>query len=170
VLQIDPSAKILIAGQAPGRIVHETGIPFDDPSGDRLRKWLGVDSASFYNKSHFAIVPMGFCFPGAGKQGDLPPRKECAPLWRQQVLDAMPNIKLTVVIGQYAQAWHLNEDKKATVTERVSNWQHYAPDTLVIPHPSPRNRRWLSRHPWFEEQVVPYLQNRVQQILSPAED
>ena len=165
ILQVQSSAKILIAGQAPGRRAHERGVPFDDPSGDRLRDWLGVDKATFYDSTKFAILPMGFCFPGTGKGGDFPPRPECAPAWRMKLLASLPGIRLTLVIGQYAQAWHLGGRRSGTLTATVADWQSYWPDVLPLPHPSPRNALWLKRNPYFESEVVTALKGRVLQIL-----
>jgi uracil-DNA glycosylase len=166
VLQVHSSARILIVGQAPGSKVHQTGIPFDDPSGDRLREWMGIDKKTFYDATRIAILPMGFCYPGTGKSGDLPPRPECAIAWREKLLACMPNIQLTLVIGQYAQAWHLAEAAKGSLTDTVKAWQEYWPDKLPLPHPSPRNNIWLKRNGWFGEDVIPILKDRVQQILS----
>jgi uracil-DNA glycosylase len=168
VLQVGSRARILIAGQAPGRKVHESGVPFDDASGDRLREWMGIDRAVFYDAALIAILPMGFCYPGTGASGDLPPRPECAPQWRQRILSAMPNIELTLVIGQYAQAWHLVRSGTigATgVTEAVRGWRDHWPAVLPLPHPSPRNNIWLKRHPWFAAEVLPALQARVGTIV-----
>ena len=165
VVQVHPDARILIAGQAPGSKVHKTGVPFDDPSGDRLRAWMGIDKATFYDATRIAILPMGFCYPGTGKSGDLPPRPECAAKWRAQLLEQMPGIRLTLVIGQYAQSWHLHDTAKATLTESVEAWQEYWPKLLPLPHPSPRNNIWLKRNGWFEKAVLPSLQKRVKQIL-----
>lgn len=165
ILQIGASAKILIAGQAPGRITHHKGIPFDDPSGNRLRDWLGISRDEFYDASKIALAPMGFCFPGTGKGGDLPPRKECAEAWRKPVLEQLENIELTLVIGQYALDWHIADGKKMTLTDRVASWQSYMPDVLPLPHPSPRNNRWLKRNPWFEEEVLPALKSRVSELI-----
>lgn len=164
VLQMHASARILIAGQAPGRKVHETGIPFDDASGDRLRNWLGVSREVFYDARQVAILPMGFCFPGTGKSGDLPPRPECAPAWRVPLLSHLKRLKLTLVIGQYAMAYHLPHEA-GTLTEIVQAWQKHWPHTVPLPHPSPRNNRWLKRNPWFEKDLVPLLQSRVSGIL-----
>ncbi|QND50253.1 uracil-DNA glycosylase family protein [Rhizobium lusitanum] len=172
VAVLSATARILIAGQAPGLRVHESGLPFNDASGDRLRQWLGVDRDSFYNPDHFAIVPMGFCFPGYDAAGsDLPPRKECAPLWRQKVLDAMPQVELVLAIGQYAQAWHLGAARMASMTETVSEWRRYlltnrSPAVLPLPHPSWRNSGWLKRNPWFEAELLPVLQERVRILVS----
>ena len=165
VLQVNPKAKILIAGQAPGRKVHETGTPFDDPSGNRLREWMGIDSNVFYDASQIAILPMGFCYPGTGKSGDLPPRPECAEEWRGKVLSRMKNIKLTLVIGQYALKYHLPQSKNS-LTEIVSAWKDYWPEILPLPHPSPRNNIWLKRNPWYEQDVIPALKKRVSDVLA----
>lgn len=165
VLQISSEAKILIVGQAPGLKVHQTGIPFDDPSGDRLRQWLNIDKSTFYNDKKIAILPMGFCYPGTGKSGDLPPRPECAKAWRNQLLATMHNIELTLVIGTYAQNWHMKTTKLKNLTETVKNWQNYWPKILPLPHPSPRNNIWLSKNLWFEKEVIPRLQNRVNNLL-----
>ncbi|KTG24647.1 uracil-DNA glycosylase [Idiomarina sp. WRN-38] len=165
VVQLHPNAKILVAGQAPGRRVHASGKPFDDPSGDRLRQWMGIDTATFYNAEKLAIIPMGLCYPGTGKSGDLPPRPECAPAWRQKLLQQLPNLELTLAIGQYAQSWHIDEPKQ-TLTERVKNWESYWPELLPLPHPSPRNNLWLKRNPWFEDSIIPTLQERVAVLLN----
>ncbi|WP_394782262.1 uracil-DNA glycosylase family protein [Undibacterium sp.] len=165
VVQANASARILIAGQAPGRKVHETGIPFNDVSGDRLREWLGMTPEVFYDDKLVALVPMGFCFPGSTKAGDLPPRPECAPAWRQPLLDHLPSIKFTLVIGQYAQAYHF-PGGRASVTEIVQAWRKHWPHTVPLPHPSPRNRLWLKRNPWFEEELLPELRARVKEVLS----
>ncbi|KGJ88020.1 hypothetical protein ND16A_2573 [Thalassotalea sp. ND16A] len=165
VLQLHPQAKILIAGQAPGKKVHESGVPFDDASGNRLREWLGVTREVFYDPEQIAILPMGFCFPGSGKSGDLPPRPECAPAWRNQLLQQLGNLEITLVIGQYAQAYHL-ADAGLSVTERVKSWRTYWPDMVPLPHPSPRNNLWLRRNPWFETEVLPPLRQRISAILA----
>ena len=165
VFQIHPAAKILVVGQAPGRRVHETGIPFNDPSGVRLRQWMGIDENVFYNPEQIALLPMGFCYPGTGKSGDLPPRPECAEKWRARILKSLVNIKLTLVIGQYAQAWHLKDRQKDTLTETVRNWKVYGPNLVPLPHPSPRNNIWLKKNPWFEEELVPKLRQRVSHAL-----
>lgn len=164
VLQIDPHAKILIAGQAPGKKVHKTGIPFDDPSGDRLRKWMGIDKSAFYSK-HIAILPMGFCYPGTGKSGDLPPRPECVLHWHKKLLTQLVNVKLTLVIGQYAIAYHLSGVEHKNLTDTVKHWQDYWPTHLPLPHPSPRNNIWLKKNVWFEEDVLPVLRKKVSQLL-----
>jgi len=165
ILQADPESKILIVGQAPGRITHKKGIPFDDPSGVRLRQWMGISDEVFYDSKKIAILPMGFCFPGTGKSGDLPPRPECAKTWRHPLLDSLRQVELTLIIGQYAIDWHINDGEKITLTERVLRWQSYMPSRLIMPHPSPRNNRWLKRNPWFESDMLPVLQKRIGDIL-----
>lgn len=165
ILQIHPDAKILVAGQAPGVKAHERQKPFADASGQRLRSWLGVDEATFYNPRQIAIVPMGFCYPGKGKSGDLPPRVECAQLWRQRILEQLTGLELILVIGQYAQAWHLPERDDTSVTATVAGWQSYWPGILPLPHPSPRNIAWFKAHPWFEAEVIPRLQQRVRELI-----
>ena len=164
VLQVHPKARILIAGQAPGSKVHATGIPFDDPSGDRLRDWMGIDKDTFYNPEKIAILPMAFCYPGKGKSGDLPPRPICAETWRKTLLDTMPNIQLILVIGQYAQAWHLDKLEK-NLTETVRNWKSYEKEIMPLPHPSPRNNIWLKKNEWFEKEVLPNLRLRIDEAL-----
>lgn len=164
VLQIDPAARILIAAQAPGRKVHETNVPFNDASGDRLRTWMGISRETFYDPAQVAILPMGFCYPGKGKSGDLPPRTECAPAWRARLIQQLPNIELTLVIGTYAQGYHL-PDRPATLTQTVAAWQNYFPALIPLPHPSPRNNIWLKRNPWFEVQLLPVLQQQIHNIL-----
>jgi uracil-DNA glycosylase len=165
VLQVDRRARILVSGQAPGRKVHESGVPFDDASGERLRQWMGVDRDVFYNPAIVAILPMGFCYPGTGKSGDLPPRRECAPQWRPSLLAAMPRIELTLVIGQYAQDWHLPKSASSSLTDIVKAWREHLPAVLPLPHPSPRNNIWLKANPWFLSEVVPQLQERVRAIV-----
>ncbi len=165
VLQVHPAARILIAGQAPGRRVHESGVPFDDPSGDRLREWLGIGREVFYDARAIAILPMGFCYPGTGKSGDLPPRPECAPAWRRPLLDQLANVQLTLVLGRYAQAYHMSLGRQS-LTETVRSWRDFWPSTLPLPHPSPRNQGWFKRHPWFEEEVLPTLRERVSALLA----
>ena len=156
---------MLIAGQAPGRKVHESGVPFDDASGKRLREWMGVTDEVFYDPRSVAILPMGFCYPGTGKSGDLPPRKECAPAWRDKLLAYLPGLKMTLVIGQYAMAHHLPE-AKPTLTETVQDWRAYWPHIVPLPHPSPRNNIWLSRNPWFETDLLPSLRKRIETVIS----
>lgn len=165
ILQINASAKILIVGQAPGKKAHDKGIPFDDPSGDRLRAWLGVDRDTFYDATKIAVLPMGFCYPGTGKGGDLPPRSECAPAWRDSILETLEAVELTLIIGRYAIDWHLPEYSDRTVTAAVQSWADVWPNKLILPHPSPRNNRWLKSNPWFEEEVIPALQKRTKQLL-----
>jgi uracil-DNA glycosylase len=163
-LQASSQAKILIAGQAPGKKVHETDIIFNDPSGVRLREWMGVSKDIFYDKTKIAILPMGFCYPGSSSHGDLPPRPECAPAWRQQLLQLLPNIELTLVIGKYAQEYHLRE-KSISLTTLVLNWKSYWPNVIPLPHPSPRNNIWLKKNPWFDEDVLPVLRQRVLELV-----
>ena len=165
LLQASADARILIVGQAPGSKTHIKGRPFDDASGMRLREWLGVTEAQFYDPHLFAILPMGFCYPGTGAGGDLPPRPECAPAWREPLLHAMPRIELTLVLGQYALDWHLGTRKSRTLTDTVKRWQEFWPDLLPLPHPSPRNIRWFMANPWFEAEVIPVLQDRVRGLL-----
>ena len=165
ILQASARSRILIAGQAPGRITHARGRPFDDISGDRLRTWLGVDKDCFYDPDCFALVPMGFCYPGTGTGGDLPPRPECAPAWRQALLDGMPGIQLTVLLGQFAMRWHLGDQCGKNLTDAVSNWQQFWPAQMPLPHPSPRNARWLKNHPQVEAEMLPSLKQRVREIL-----
>ncbi|WP_172571990.1 uracil-DNA glycosylase family protein [Vibrio vulnificus] len=167
VVQAHSEAKILIIGQAPGTKVHHSSIPWNDASGNRLRAWLDIEKQTFYDPKQIAIMPMGFCYPGRGHSGDLPPRKECAPLWHEALLKHLPNIELTLLIGQYAQNRYLS-NKPKTLTETVQNWQAWLPDYLPLPHPSPRNTLWLRKNPWFEEQTVPYLRQQVHQLLSPS--
>ncbi|MGD1907869.1 MAG: uracil-DNA glycosylase family protein [Leptolyngbyaceae cyanobacterium] len=164
VLQIHPSARVLIAGQAPGRKVHNSGVPFDDASGDRLRTWLGITREVFYDPEQIAILPMGFCFPGTGKSGDLPPRPECAATWRQPLLDQLHNLETTLVLGTYAQVYHFGNDKRS-LTERVKTWRTHWPHLVPLPHPSPRNNLWLRRNPWFEAELLPSLKQGIAEIL-----
>ena len=160
-----PAAAILIAGQAPGRRVHESGTPFDDPSGERLRDWMGINRETFYDRRRVAILPMGFCYPGTGTSGDLPPHPECAGKWRAPLLALLPAVRLTLVIGQYALDWHLKERQEKTLTQTVRNWKAYWPEVLPLPHPSPRNNIWLKKNPWFQGAVLPGLQARVRSLL-----
>lgn len=166
VFQARSEARVLIVGQAPGRRVHETGRPFDDPSGVRLRRWLGVDESIFYDPTCFAIVPMGFCYPGTGRSGDLPPRRECAPTWRDRLLQQLPRLEVTVVMGRYAIDWHLPTLRSASIADIVSDWRSHAPALFVAPHPSPRNQRWLQRYPAFERDAVPALREAVATALA----
>ena len=165
IVQIGSGARLLIAGQAPGRKVQQSGVPFDDRSGDTLRAWLGIDRATFYDPERIAILPMAFCYPGRGRSGDLPPPPECAPLWQERLLAYMPKIELILVIGRYAQLHHLGDDGKATLTETVRAFRDYLPRRFPLPHPSPRNGPWLRRHPWFEAEVVPSLQKAAAKAL-----
>ena len=165
IFQVNPKSKILIAGQAPGKKVHETGIPFDDPSGRRLREWMGIDSEQFYDPEKIAILPMGFCYPGTGKSGDFPPRPECAEQWRKPLLELLGDIQLTLVIGKYAQDWHFGAGKKNNLTETVKAWKEYWPSILPLPHPSPRNNIWLKKNSWFESEVLPVLKLKIADII-----
>jgi uracil-DNA glycosylase len=172
VLLPSARARILIASQAPGTKVHLSGMPFTDASGDRLRSWLGVTSEEFYDPENFAIVPMGFCFPGQDARGaDLPPRRECAPAWRAPLMAAMPGIKLVLTIGLYAQAWHMGETRRGSLTETVMNWREIfaapsAPVVLPLPHPSWRNTGWLKKNPWFEMDLLPFLKSEIRHRLT----
>lgn len=179
VVRASKSARILIIGQAPGTKVHASGIPWDDASGKRLREWLQTDPDIFYDSSKIAIIPMGFCYPGKGKSGDLPPRKECAPHWHETLLQCMPNIELTLLVGNYAQQYYLkdassnhNSDpsdsylkKYKTLTERVKHWHNAPAGFIPLPHPSPRNQIWLKKNAWFEDEVVPHIRAEVQRLL-----
>lgn len=166
VLQADPAARILVASQAPGTKVAASGIPFDDASGERLRQWMGITREDFYDPALVAIVPMGFCYPGRAVSGDLPPRPECAAAWRARLLAGMPSIRLTLAIGLHAQAWHLAPGPaRTTLTEAVRDWRAHGPAVMPLPHPSPRNNIWLRRNPWFEQDVVPALRERVGALL-----
>lgn len=164
VLRAGETARILVVGQAPGVRVHATGIPWDDPSGERLRAWMGVDKDAFYDESHIAIIPMGYCYPGRGSGGDRPPRRECAQLWLDQLLARLPRIELTVLIGQHAQRHFLGDRRKLSLAETTKAWREYAPRYIPLPHPSPRNQPWFKRHPWFERQLVPVLQARIKSL------
>ena len=165
VVRAGRDARVLIVGQAPGTRVHASGIPWDDPSGDRLRLWLSLQPEQFYDESRIAIVPMGFCYPGRGKSGDLPPAEACAPLWHDKLLQQMPRVELVLLVGRYAQTHYLGRSRE-TLTERVQQWAQYGPRFFPLPHPSPRNSLWLRRNPWFEADVVPVLRQRVSQLLS----
>jgi uracil-DNA glycosylase len=170
VFQFHPQAQILIAGQAPGRKVHERGVPFLDASGDRLRDWLGIDAAVFYDPQRIALLPMGFCYPGSGQSGDLAPRPECAATWRARLLGRLVNLRLTLAVGRYALAWHLGNASRPTLTETVRAWREYGPQLVPLPHPSPRNNVWLKRNPWFERDLLPELRGRVRQVLNQLPD
>jgi uracil-DNA glycosylase len=161
VIWVHPEARILIAGQAPGRRVHESGVPWDDPSGDRLRQWLGMDREAFYRREHIAVAAMGFCYPGTVKGADLPPRPECAPLWRARLLPLLTKVRLTLLVGLYAQRYHLGEAAKPTLGESVRAWREYPANVMPLPHPSWRNSAWLKRNPWFDLELVPALRARV---------
>lgn len=164
VLSAAVNSKIVIIGQAPGSNVHASGIPWDDKSGDRLRSWLGVSKQSFYNPQNFAILPMGFCYPGKGTTGDLPPRKECAPKWHEVILSEMRDVRLTLLIGAYAQEYYLKDRMKKTLTETVKNYKSYLPDYIVLPHPSPRNNIWMKKNPWFQQDLMPHLIDLVSKV------
>ena len=166
VLSAGKSARILIIGHAPGIRVHESGKPWDDASGKRLRDWMRISEKDFYNKNQVAIVPMGFCYPGTGKTGDLPPRPECAELWHERLLKHLSSIQLTILLGRYAQKYVLGDRIKPTLTETVANWKEFRPAVLPMPHPSPRNNRWLKKNEWFESDVIPWLKRRVKKTLS----
>jgi uracil-DNA glycosylase len=166
VLRAESTARILVVGQAPGARVHATGVPWDDPSGERLRAWMGVDETAFYDASRIAIIPMGFCYPGRGKGGDLPPRPECAQLWHHQLREKLPKIELTLLIGQYAQRHFLGSRRKASLTQTVTHWRDYAPEYFPLPHPSPRNTPWRQRNPWFERELVAALKERIAPLLA----
>lgn len=168
IFQLDQRAKILIVGQAPGRLTHAKDRPFDDPSGERLRSWLGMDRSAFYDDKRIGIFPMGLCFPGSGSGGDKPPRTECAKTWRLPVMAALQNVELTLVLGQYAIAWHLPDLKNLPVTEAVKRSSDGRNGVFVLPHPSPRNNRWLKRNDWFEAQVVPRIQREVARLLDDS--
>ena len=165
VLAAHQKSRIAIIGQAPGSVVHRTGIPWDDQSGERLRSWLQVSKDTFYNPEVFALIPMGFCYPGKGKSGDLPPRKECAPLWHQKLFDHIPNLKLIILIGSYAQHYYLETKAKRTLTETVLSFEEYLPEYFVLPHPSPRNNIWLKKNPWFEQQLLPELKDTIKGLI-----
>ncbi len=160
------SAHILIAGQAPGTKVHATGIPWNDASGDRLRQWLGLDRAAFYDARRIAIVPMGFCYPGKNASGDLPPRPECAATWHGPLLAELAKVELIVAVGSYAHAYHLGRKRKATLTATVRAWRAFRPRVVPIPHPSWHNNRWLKDNPWFEAETIPYLRARVARLIA----
>ncbi len=165
VVVAHPLAKIVIIGQAPGTKVHASGIPWDDTSGIQLRKWLDISTENFYDESQIAIIPMGFCYPGKGNSGDLPPRPECAPLWHKDLLDKMPNLELVILIGSYAQKYYLKDSRKNNLTVTVENFEEFLPRYFPLPHPSPRNRYWLTKNSWFEESVISELQKRVHSII-----
>jgi uracil-DNA glycosylase len=165
IVWVHPEARILIAGQAPGRLVHETGVPWNDPSGDRLRIWMGLDRQAFYTREHIAVAAMGFCFPGTVDGADLPPRPECAPLWRPRLLPLLKNVRLTLLVGAYAHRYHLGDAGKQTLSQTVRAWREYPDTVMPLPHPSWRNTAWLKRNPWFEAELLPELQRRVSSAL-----
>ncbi len=165
VVWVHPDARILIAGQAPGRRVHESGVPWDDPSGDRLRQWLGMSREDFYRRERIAVAAMGFCYPGTVNGADLPPRPECAPLWRARLLSLLTKVRLTLLVGVYAQRYHLSEAAKPTLGESVRAWRDYPRNVMPLPHPSWRNSAWLKRNPWFEAELLPDLRARVRSAL-----
>ena len=167
VLRASLTARILIAGQAPGTRVHESGIPYDDPSGNRLREWMGIGPGIFYDERRVAIVPMGFCFPGQDDNGaDLPPRPECAKLWHARLMEQLPRFALSLYVGSYSQRWHLGGRAKPSLTETVAAWRDYTPKAIPLPHPSWRNNAWLKKNPWFEKELLPYLRRAVSRALS----
>lgn len=164
VVRAHADARVLIIGQAPGTRVHASGVPWDDASGDRLRMWMAVDRAAFYDARRFAIMPMGFCYPGKGKSGDRPPMPECAPLWHKRLLDHLPRLSLTLLVGRYAQRYYLGGASRKSLTETVSAYRDYLPAFLPLPHPSPRNQLWLKKNPWFERDVVPVLRDKLRRF------
>ncbi|MFC0634568.1 uracil-DNA glycosylase family protein [Brevundimonas balnearis] len=167
VVRVFPETRLLICGQAPGRRVHESGLPFTDPSGDRLRDWLGVDAETFYGDRRIGVAAQAFCYPGtAVKGGDFPPPRRCAQLWRPRLLEQLNRVELTLLVGGHAQAWALGDRARASMTETVRAWRDYLPAVLPMPHPSWRNTAWLKREPWFEAEVVPWLRQRVRELLA----
>jgi uracil-DNA glycosylase len=166
VLRAAATARILIVGQAPGVRVHNTGIPWNDPSGERLRAWMGIDKEVFYDESRIAIIPMGYCYPGRGNGGDLPPRRECAQLWLDHLLAKLPSVELTLLVGQHAQRHFLGSRRKSSLAETTKAWREYSPTYIPLPHPSPRNTPWLQRNSGFERQLLPELRKRVDRILT----
>lgn len=167
VFLVGAQARLLIVGQAPGRRVHLTGIPWNDPSGDNLRDWLDMTRAGFYDTRHVAILPAGLCFPGTSEHGDLPPRPECAPLWHPRFRAALPRIRLTLLVGQYAQAYYLGRRRKKSLADTVRAFEEYLPEYFPLPHPSPRNRLWMRKNPWFTKLVIPALRRRVDGLSHP---
>jgi len=164
VIRIHPDSRIIIIGQAPGIKVHNTGIPWNDKSGDNLRNWMGISKKKFYNTLFASIIPMGFCYPGKGTSGDLPPRKECAPLWHSKLLKEMRSVELILLVGSYAQKYYLNKRMKRTLTETVRNYECYLPEYFVLPHPSPRNNIWMNKNPWFQKEVLPHLKRIIKEF------
>ncbi|MCB9944949.1 MAG: uracil-DNA glycosylase family protein [Geminicoccaceae bacterium] len=167
IIRAQTSARILLIGQAPGTKVHASGIPWNDASGDRLRLWMGLDRETFYDESRVAIMPMGFCYPGKGQSGDLPPRPECAPLWHGRVMAHLPNLELILLVGSYAIHYYLKSEKKQTLTDSVRNWRDAPSPYLPLPHPSPRNIAWFKRNPWMDDELIPYMKGRVGALLGP---
>ncbi len=165
VFSVSGKSKILVIGQAPGTRVHASGVPWNDPSGNELRRWLNVDRELFYNTHHFSIMPMGFCYPGKGVSGDLPPRPECAPQWHSKLWDIMKGVELTLLIGKYAHDYYLGRRRKKSLTENIKSYREFLPDYFPLVHPSPRNKRWHINNPWFKQELVPELQNKVHQVL-----
>lgn len=165
IVAASPASKIVIIGQAPGSIVHRTGVPWDDKSGENLRNWMGIDNATFYDPTQIAIIPMGFCYPGKGKSGDLPPRKECAPLWHHLLLAELQEVELILLIGKYAQDYYLKDEAERTLTATVKNYKSYLPRYFVLPHPSPRNNIWQAKNEWFKTDVLPNLKKKVKEVL-----
>lgn len=165
IVQASSKSKIVIIGQAPARITHNTGVSWDDKSGDNLRTWLGIDKQTFYDAKKVALMPMGFCYPGTGKNGDFPPMKQCAPLWHNKLIEQMPDLKLMILVGQFAQKYYLGDTTKPTLTETVQHFETYLPRYFVLPHPSPRNNIWQVKNPWFTKEVMPELQNQISQII-----
>jgi uracil-DNA glycosylase len=166
IISVSNECKILVIGQAPGQKVHDSGVPWDDQSGNELRRWLGVDKNQFYDPNLFGLMPMGFCYPGKDSTGDLPPRPECSPLWHPKLLAKMKNVKLTLLIGHYSQKFYLGEHFKKTLTENVKNYQMFLPKYLPLVHPSPRNKIWQKKNPWFELEVIPFLRKKVNEQLN----
>jgi len=165
IISVSSKSKIILIGQAPGRIVHNTGIPWNDKSGDNLRNWLGIDKATFYNTDKIALMPMGFCYPGKGKSGDLPPRAECAPLWHDKLMKFMTHAELVILVGQYAQNYYLKDKAKSTLTETVKNFKDYLPEYFPLPHPSPRNNIWQAKNEWFAKEVLPELKKKIKNTI-----
>ena len=166
VMAATPLSRIVIIGQAPGKKVHDSGVPWQDASGNNLRKWMGIEDVTFYDANQIAIVPMGFCYPGKGKSGDLPPRPECAPQWHETLLNMMPDIQLTLLIGQYAQKYYLKENAERNLTETVRKFEQFLPAIFPLPHPSPRNNIWQRKNPWFQQNLLPELKRIVKKTLS----
>ena len=166
VLAASPKSRIIIIGQAPGTVVHKSGVPWEDKSGENLRAWMQMDNDTFYNAEMVALIPMGFCYPGKGKSGDLPPRPECAPKWHEPLFSIMDPESLIILIGKYAQDYYLKLPKKKTLTETVKNYKDYLPKYFVLPHPSPRNNIWQAKNPWFQKDVIPELRKTVKKTLA----